>query len=655
MRDLDGTVVLGDGGVGDLAGDAEPVIRAAISNMKSLHDAPNVPTGETLLIPAGRYRLRRPLVIDRHIRLVGETGSSGSPSTRFEFAPGSPGIVIAPGAASTIVENIALYSGHIETWTPQTRYSIGDLVAPTKPNGNVYERIGAPDRPRTREPRWPGRFEAAVVDTPKGRIRGGWKPVHAAGVIMLTKARLDNLKIENFAGHGISVYGNVREARAGNTSGWRVDSTQTIVNHGSGLFVEGRDANAGVVVGLSSSLNRLWGVHDNSFLGNTYVGCHAADNDQGPYLSENINAANVFVGCYSEGPHAEDSVKGSSGRGRTVFLGGQHGAQFRADNTATIIGSRPAGRSGPQTIRSLASGGQVETRLGEHAPIVDGNAPLTRQEMPAFGFGFESNDGHLEIWQNRWNLPTARFGFTIRRDPVQEHQLTFTGRDSFEQGKVVLPSGIQLGMSRQAPVSVSSDRRFTQKGTHFVGDQWLRSTFKENEPWLGMVCVRAGEGTRSWGKYVFKAGDRVSPSTELPDAYFTCTADSSRPDEPNWDDATAAGETVTDTNGVEWIRGYAVQGDLGWEAPHRWAAQVDVELHDLVTALAGRDLFVYRAVLIDGQPVRGVSGQTGGVEPRWPTGSLTAEVEDGAVTWQTFAWRSQPSRFRNFGPIDTVP
>ena len=56
-----------------------------------------------------------------------------------------------------------------------------------------------------------------------------------------------------------------------------------------------------MLIGTDCSNNQGAGIYDASSLGNTYVNCHTANNEGGPYLVEDTNAASVFIGCYTEG------------------------------------------------------------------------------------------------------------------------------------------------------------------------------------------------------------------------------------------------------------------------------------------------------------------------------------------------------------------
>jgi len=102
------------------------------------------------------------------------------------------------------------------------------------------------------------------------------------------------------------------------------------------LLVDGADVNAGVVTALDCSSNGGWGINDSSFLGNTYVACHVDGNTLGSYRSDDPNARNVFVGCYSEGGWPASSIAFPS-----IVVGGLHGAGFTgSDPESSFINGR---------------------------------------------------------------------------------------------------------------------------------------------------------------------------------------------------------------------------------------------------------------------------------------------------------------------------
>jgi hypothetical protein len=117
----------------------------------------------------------------------------------------------------------------------------------------------------------------------------------------MARALIENCYVGGFSGNGIEINASISYSPKTNANNWEVHNCRIDGNAGHGLHVEGADANAGRAIGIDSSENGGWGFYDQSFLGNTYVACHAAGNASGGYNSPKASARNVFVGCYTEG------------------------------------------------------------------------------------------------------------------------------------------------------------------------------------------------------------------------------------------------------------------------------------------------------------------------------------------------------------------
>jgi hypothetical protein len=99
------------------------------------------------------------------------------------------------------------------------------------------------------------------------------------GVHLRCTAELDNVGIYNFQGEGVHIAASSGSGvpLEGNANCFHL---QRVLAQGCrhGFFLDGADANAGTILGCSAIANRAWGFWDSSFLGNTFVGCHASSN-----------------------------------------------------------------------------------------------------------------------------------------------------------------------------------------------------------------------------------------------------------------------------------------------------------------------------------------------------------------------------------------
>jgi hypothetical protein len=238
--------------------------------------------GNTIVVPQGTYYLSGQLNISRQIILHGVTTPDGNAwsGSILKFATGTTGIRI---------------------------YDYRTSPAGTDASGTTIENL--------------------VIRTTRTSpaTQGGYHGVHSD-----TRFTIRNCVVTYFGDCGINI---VASSPAGNANNWRIDNVRCAENGFDGLFVDGADVNAGVAIRLDCSANLRYGIFDSSFLGNTYVGCHTASNVNACYKTDNANARNVFVGCYSEsGQPAAELVA------PTLVLGGLMAADFSAGTTAQLLG-----------------------------------------------------------------------------------------------------------------------------------------------------------------------------------------------------------------------------------------------------------------------------------------------------------------------------
>jgi hypothetical protein len=123
------------------------------------------------------------------------------------------------------------------------------------------------------------------------------------GIRLRTWALISNSQIRGFAGNGIHVdcrvTGGTNETH-GNANRFTIQYT-TITRCFHGVYTNNLDANVGRGIGVDCTTNAGWGIYDSTFLGNTWVGCHTANNGLGSYKTDDPNARSVFLGCYEEG------------------------------------------------------------------------------------------------------------------------------------------------------------------------------------------------------------------------------------------------------------------------------------------------------------------------------------------------------------------
>jgi len=103
----------------------------------------------------------------------------------------------------------------------------------------------------------------------------------ANGWHIRARAKLVNCHAGGFAGHGFCVYatmGSAGDSAEGNANQFYLDSCSGKGNGLSGFYAQGADSNAGVTILFDGTGNGRWGIHDSSFLGNTHIAAHVANN-----------------------------------------------------------------------------------------------------------------------------------------------------------------------------------------------------------------------------------------------------------------------------------------------------------------------------------------------------------------------------------------
>lgn len=101
----------------------------------------------------------------------------------------------------------------------------------------------------------------------------------AHGVLIRAFVVMRDVQVTGFGGHGIYVKADLSDTvGGGQASNSQFYDCGAVSNNGSGLIIEGGDANIIQVVGGDYSFNGDWGVADLSFLGCTFTGIHTTLN-----------------------------------------------------------------------------------------------------------------------------------------------------------------------------------------------------------------------------------------------------------------------------------------------------------------------------------------------------------------------------------------
>jgi hypothetical protein len=287
--------------------------------------------------PPGRYRCLSTIVIDRQIKLSGTASGipQGSGSV-LSFPGGVPGIIVnnfdtdglstgsqpnggawpTPIAGNgAIIEGLSLRADTISRFRTEPS-TADDLIAwphghqvflENGPSCSSNPAYGLPNCP-------PGGFYETVASG----------NVDAHGIRIRGMCLVRNCFIFGFEGSGVYLnctFGIPTGLEHGNGNLFRLEGVACVRNAQHGIFIEGGDSNAGYGIGINVTQNGKCGIYDSSFLGNTWIACHANTNFAEQYKTDNANASTVFLNCYSE----TGGLPSSFANG-TLVLGGAQSA-----------------------------------------------------------------------------------------------------------------------------------------------------------------------------------------------------------------------------------------------------------------------------------------------------------------------------------------
>lgn len=245
------------GAKGDLATDDYPAFQALLDwlDVGGFHPTPDFVYGVSVHIPTGQWRLSQRLRIKRQLRIYGDGPVNTVLFLQNAFpGPGTPidGIVFDKDDGP--VGTTLFFGGSFSSL--KDLKIIGD--------GNEHD-IVTPEMPCINE-------SDPVADSSTGIHPG-------CGVVSFKNVILDNVWVEGFKYDGFHI--NTRTGindNSHNANVFRCYSCIATQNGRHGLYVMGENSNAGLIINFNATSNAGWGLYERSFLGNTYIGGHCAEN-----------------------------------------------------------------------------------------------------------------------------------------------------------------------------------------------------------------------------------------------------------------------------------------------------------------------------------------------------------------------------------------
>lgn len=331
------------------------------------------PACGVIKLPAGKMLFGDTLVLDSSIHIVGHSAgqSGGNWSTTIVFPADTTGIIVKKGQVNPLENG-------------------GD--------GSIIE----------------------------GVFLSGGRGSYGHGIWLQGRAKIRDCFITNFAENGINVVAD--SGSRTNANNWIVDTASSNGNGGHGIYVQGGDTNAGCAQQVDVSANGGWGILDASFLGNTYIACHAAANVSGAYKSSNPNARCLFLGCYSEGGQPDSEISYPSTVVGGIWSGLKGTGNFAVDGGFNVVKSKN-GNGKPQI--AVGTGGGVNSNFTSAV------LSLTDPEHSYWPFILQWAKGR---WKMLWaNLDAGEVLSFYTRSATKENG--YQRNLSARSGEIGLPKG----------------------------------------------------------------------------------------------------------------------------------------------------------------------------------------------------------------------
>ena len=503
--------------------------------------------GPEVILPYGLVHFDSTIQLDKTVMLKGHgSGQAGGFATILEFAADTHGIIVhALGTWDVDKGGPAWDSGHT--------YIAGDHVY-TMPAGqaNIYECITPGGGAASNSPSHTS-GDVTYADgytwrlTVLGNTSGAASVLRdfqikslggttGHGIWPRQRCRVENVQIDNFPENGVHIYAGValQGILQGNANNCYF-STMRITNCNNGFYVRGSDANACHMEHIDCSSNWGMGFNDQSFLGNTYIGCHTSGNGVGGQVSYGGNRYYLI-----DETLGSTTVPGTNGAVWVlVGAGGVHpsyplwvsghpyvlGHSFRTTSENSLCGvvfglyteagQPPAHWGGAWIVITGASAFTpssnafvLKSALNDHVMSrfhvnsyagsdVDFGTYISRTADEAITWiaDGDSTSGLAMVMDSAsdgcWDIQHARVRTAVKFT-TNLNTLTGGRAAALISGNVLFPRGLWLGKSETVARQITNDTAVPTTGQWAAGDVVLNSAPLLGEPW-GWRCILTGD------------------------------------------------------------------------------------------------------------------------------------------------------------------
>ncbi len=465
--------------------------------------------GLSIYFPAGKYKMSATIRIKRRTtRLYGDAGSSGTPGTILNWPVGVPGIVIEHSNTyngTTVAVGHSGYGSVIENLLIQSTVVTG-------PGGTAKDTHAIQMRATARVKScyitdWGGNGVHIVAAAGSGGATegncNGWQVedcfvvrcengifTDLADVNAGCARNVSTIYCRRWAIWDSSFLGNMYVNCEAADSGREVNAAITILyntaycTYGGDIYQlhPGAAFDAGISTTPGTDLTVWYPVSSGNFP-QPWTGLEPSGwyRSGGAYLCDNLNAATVLIGCYTEG-----------GQGQSWLLGPQLNVGGFMSGIGTYIGGSASffvTRKMRNFLDSVATSGMI--------------TKLTTNESDGIVWNFEVTGGSTPT--GTWRFKQAGDGWMVDQANSGSRQVYYlTGASDdypfrFKVGAFVLGTG----STDRLVTRTTTSSGFPTSGTYAKGDIAFASTATAGN-WAGWVCTTSGTGGstavfKEWG------------------------------------------------------------------------------------------------------------------------------------------------------------
>jgi hypothetical protein len=278
----------------------------------------------------------------------------------LDFGADPTGVADSAAAINAAIASMASVGNHLGSiYIPPGKYFLKDSIVLDRAvhfkgagAGSYYGTLLKPDEGITaiRVVRTPGNngdhvlIECLEIEGPGNTET--WPGDTAHGIWALWPVQIQHVRVSYMNGNGLRITND-----GSNANFCRVYGLDVLYCHCDGVYIQGGESNAGIFTAVSVTGCKGWGINDDSFLGNLWVGCLTQANKGAYRVGQDASYA-MLLGCYSEGSQEPSAIGGQSSQ----VIGGNHAAGVEGGAFTVLYGNRVGAGGGGFYLNTLPAG-----------------------------------------------------------------------------------------------------------------------------------------------------------------------------------------------------------------------------------------------------------------------------------------------------------